>query len=251
MCVSPLGGASPSWFYSKMSPQTPSISSATSTSVGQAQQPESDNVRIEELERTVDFVQRHLKKVEQANVNLLGENESLRDLQDESLIENGERLQYLKEENERLKDQLAKSEEGLVQELQQRVKELEHTKSRLIKLHHDVYDAREKQADLCSDQRRVLRKVTDLRTSPHSADEIARYYDSAEINAVRSRELQTLGFQMAELQLQEEHCAVCCGGVYGSVCGKVLKLGTAEGLLEDLPKVLEKCKGPQPPEPDW
>lgn len=75
---------------------------------------DSDEVRIEELEKTVDFVQQRLKIVEGNKLALLRENDYLYDLQDQFLIGNDEQIRGLKDENEHLKAQLAKSEEGKV-----------------------------------------------------------------------------------------------------------------------------------------
>ena len=203
--------------------------------------PQSDKVRIEELEQTVDNVQQRLQTVERDNIPLLLENKPLHDLHDERLIKYGEQVQDLKEENRRLKSQLAKSEEGM-QDLQQRVKGLEHSNSRLTKLHHDIDNARWIQTDALHEQMRILKHTVILKTSPPSPREIDRYSDdSDEINAARERELQSLNFRFAELKLQEEACATVFVGIDNLLHRQDPNFNQAAYLLERLPEVLQDC----------
>ena len=73
---------------------------------------ERDQMPTSELEEKVEFLQQRLNKVEQENSALLRRNDILQDQHDKSVVENGEKVRDLKEENEH-KAQLVNSKEGI------------------------------------------------------------------------------------------------------------------------------------------
>ena len=74
---------------------------------------ERDQMHTSELEESIEFLQQRLNKVEQENSALLRRNDILQDQHDKSVVENGEKVRDLKEENEHLKAQLVNSKEGI------------------------------------------------------------------------------------------------------------------------------------------
>ena len=141
------------------------MSSSTLQDVDQAQQPSSDTVRITELEQPADLSQHRLKTVERDKLALPPETDFLHVAHSESLTENNEQLQGLKEENEQHTVQLAESEEGKVQRFQPHVKELEHSKPPLTKLHWGRYDDLDARVCLTSDAFSVL-EYSPFKASP-------------------------------------------------------------------------------------
>ena len=187
----------------------------------------------------------------------LRENDYLYEFQDQNLIGNDKQVQDLKKGIERLKSQAAKSEEGKVQELQQRVKELEHTKSRLTKLHWGLYGAREKEVDILSEKIRVVEYSITVKTSSPSMSDVDRYFlvrqtnsdtdeSSSNISAARAQKLQALETRFEELDSQEATCSTCFAEVDHLLRGQDPKLDQAESLLERLPEVSRYGDPPSP-----